>query len=348
MKKFSILILFFAVVSNSLAQITIQEANMPQANMIYQLSNAANNGNDQTIGGENITWDYSDLVEIVAANDTTIGIDNAEGIFQLVFNNPVLFPDYVSDYFTSGQGFDLGALTVDEVSNFFAVTPNYFEQTGFGAVLNGTAAPVIYNPKDIIYELPMNFGDSTFNFAYFEADIPTLGFWSEEIFRSNEVEGWGTLILPSGTFDVLKVKTTINRTDSIFVSFLGFGSTFDQPETIEYKWLSSTEMTEVLTITEVLGQVTNVTYFNDSEVISSLEFIEEEEIIFYPNPANDEIFFRNSLNIFSVKLLNSLGQVILEHQSNTSISQLDIQDISSGIYYLVLNDLSTKKIMINR
>ncbi|MEM7162743.1 MAG: T9SS type A sorting domain-containing protein [Bacteroidota bacterium] len=318
------------------AQITISEVNMPVANMIYSYENALDNGIDPSSEGSDLEWDYSDLTGLNSDADTTIDINEAESIFQLVFNNPVLFGDYVSDYYLSAQGFDLGGLTVEDLSNFYRTTSNSFEQTGFGALLNGLPAPVAFNPKDVIYELPMNYEDSTFNYAFFEADIPGLGYWSEDIFRTNEVIGWGTLILPDATYETLKVKTTLNRTDSLFIEFLGFGSNFPLPEVIEYKWLAEGEMSEVLTVTTILGQVTNVRYLSNSMVVSSIDELDRTPFNMFPNPSNGSVDFSGIQEIELLECFDLYGRRMTV-QFDFNSKRMDVSSLNPGRYIVRIN-----------
>lgn len=76
------------------------------------------------------------------------------------------------------------------------------------------------------------------SFSEFTLSVPTLFSFTQRQWRYNEVDGWGTLYLPADTFEVLRVKSTLERTDSAYVEQFGQGFTFPEPETIEYKWIA--------------------------------------------------------------------------------------------------------------
>ena len=327
------------------AQITITQDDMPISGMQFTYSNCLMNANDQSTNGENIVWDYSDLEEINQTEDSTINISEASSIFQLVFNNGIIFPDHLSDFYTAGVEFDFGGLTVEDVSDFFNVSANAYEQTGFGASLNGIPVAVIYDPKDVIYNLPLNFGDATLNNSFFEVEIPTFGYWSGDITRTNQVEGWGSLILPDGEYETLKVKTVIDRSDSLFVDLISFGSSIPYPTVTEYKWLDSGSMLELLIITEVLGQVTTVQYLNDPDVVSSIDDPNFNSFNLYPNPSQNQIFFSSTDVLKRIVLFDLVGKKVMELKSETGIVYLDIEDLEKGAYIIQLNGSQTETII---
>jgi len=333
-----VLLLFFSIglAISFKAQITITEMNMPETDSAYVFANAINNAVDPELAGQNVLWDYSDLIPINFTEDIYNDIQSSEAIFQFVFNNGTLFPDYISDYFISAPGIDFDMISIEDISNFYKVSPQSYEQTGFGAVLNGFPTPIFYDPIDVIYELPMNYGDMSANPAYFEADIPTLGFWSRNIFRTNEVIGWGTLVLPDDSYEVLKVKTTINNTDSIYVDALNFGTSLDQPQTVEYKWLSAEENAELLTITEILGQVVSVRFRSDSTLLTSSHQIEPTAFKLFPNPSNGLVQIQSEESIQSVECLDAMGRLVDFHFDFNN-QTIDLSQLPKGIYYIKLN-----------
>ena len=326
----------FISLSPVFGQIVIDDGDMPSPNEIFFNANSQMNGNDVTETGENFVWNYSDLGELTTSSDTAVSLGGLQPLFQLVFNNSLIFPDYVSDHYFGGQGFDLGVLAVDNIINFYRKTSGTYEQSGFGGVLNGQEVPVTYDPKDIIYEFPMMYGGSTNNYAFFEATIPTLGYWSEDIYRNNEIEGWGTLILPNSIHEVLKVKTTLNVTDSIYVDFIMLGTMIEQPERIEYKWIAKDMGIPVLTITEIAGQVTSAEYYINEPVMSGILDIDGENFEIYPNPTYEFLTLKGNTPIKNYVIYNADGKVVLT-KSGADLSSIDVSNIKSGNYILELN-----------
>ncbi len=70
----------------------------------------------------------------------------------------------------------------------------------------------------------------------------------------------------------------------------------------------------------------NITAINDS-------FIETEIISIFPNPASDKISIKGE-NIQNIVLLNGLGQYISTINPNNNLTEINIQELMTGIYFL--------------
>ncbi|MFY0644055.1 MAG: T9SS type A sorting domain-containing protein [Bacteroidia bacterium] len=88
------------------------------------------------------------------------------------------------------------------------------------------------------------------------------------------------------------------------------------------------------------------------DLVGVNEIASTEQIFLYPNPANSQlnIELANSNSIESVRLLNSVGQVVLElGDINSSSTTLDVAEMESGMYIvecLTSQGIITKKISI--
>ena len=81
----------------------------------------------------------------------------------------------------------------------------------------------------MIYKYPVNYGNVDSSASGYSVELPNFLYYGVERNRVNEVDGWGTLITPSGTYNVLRLKSTIEEHDSIYLDTLGFGYGFDVP-----------------------------------------------------------------------------------------------------------------------
>ncbi|WP_210518721.1 T9SS type A sorting domain-containing protein [Hymenobacter terricola] len=171
-----------------------------------------------------------------------------------------------------------------------------FRAVGFGASLNGTALPVTYAnqaQQDVIYRFPLSFAsaaDSSNSFFQTPAAIATVGYLSQKRKRVNRPDAWGTLITPFGTYQTVRVVTTLVDHDS--VSFSGVSQGFTLPTTREYKWLAKTQHVPLLTITTTLlaGQetITGVEYRDSYRRIIRLgtrDAATDAVLAAYPNPS---------------------------------------------------------------
>ncbi len=169
-----------------------------------------------------------------------------------------------------------GGVTVSDVVAFYYKSTTLYQQTGYGATINNIGVPIGFNSKDVLYRFPMNFGDTDTSPSDFNINIPNLGYYGHDQVRVSEVDGWGTLITPYGTFNTLRIKSSITGNDTLFLDTLGFGFNFPSPATIEYKWLGTTKNIPLLQITMTAGsfggapQISSVTYRDSVRTLTSI------------------------------------------------------------------------------
>ena len=64
---------------------------------------------------------------------------------------------------------------------------------------------------------------------------------------------------------------------------------------------------------------------------------------FYPNPVKDNLNLSCSKEISSVKVLNLIGQTLLEKSINATTAQLNMSGLSSGTYFVEVKSLDSYK-----
>ena len=91
--------------------------------------------------------------------------------------------------------------------------------------------------------------------------------------------------------------------------------------------------------------------------IAGLEdHFEDNGFYAYPNPSNGNVYFKTAKafsNDLMVNVYDALGQVVhtFVHKANTNISQININNLSNGMYFLQLNlegKTVTEKIMLEK
>jgi len=212
------------------AQITITSADMPSVNDTVRYSNSFLDSIARTIyqtGGANTTWDFSTLRPIrQQVKSYKRAINTPYGFFFLGFNR------YGVKELDS-LGF--GNFKFEDVYLYFKNDNNEFQTEGIGMKIGGVPIPSYYSDEDEIYQFPLRYGrrDSS-TFAYRLSLIGT-GAYGSKGYRINEVDGWGKITTPFGTFDCIRVKSEIVAKDSIEL----FGVGFSLPNIRrEYKWLA--------------------------------------------------------------------------------------------------------------
>jgi hypothetical protein len=242
-------------------QITIGQAEMPAANdELVRVQAVTNPFINYGATGPAYTWNFANL----AANsgDTT----NYQSVASTNFVYAIVYSDI---FFNSNRanhakpGTDIAfsqLLPVQDPYTFRYRSSSVYKTVGYGVELSGIPVPIIFDEHDVIYELPLEYGDASSSSSSYSVDIPSVGSYAFEQVRTNVVDGWGAITTPGGVFDVLRVKTTLNMRDSLF------GIVIDRPVVREYKWMAQGLRVPVLQIntTTIFGtEVVNAIYYYD-------------------------------------------------------------------------------------
>jgi hypothetical protein len=262
MKKLITLILFITV-SVAQAQITITSADMPNSGDTIRLSIvSALTPVDLSLTGPNYTWDFSTFVPASQTVDSFVSVSTAGVTYSVYFLLNPPSPSY------GQRGIDipaLGGLPISNSYSFKKESAANYSQVGYGGELTaGVAIPIKFNNPDVIYNFPLNFGDQDSSDSDFALAVSGTGYIAGNQHRVNNVDGWGTLITPYGTYNTLRVVSATTGHDTVYIDAQANGFAIDQPLTREYKWLANNKKIPVLQIItqEVLG----------AEVISSIRY----------------------------------------------------------------------------
>lgn len=197
------------------AQITIKHTDMPTVNdSVLIIVNTTLSGFSQSATGPNYLWDYSALIP-----------DSQRYVkFQSPASTPYALPfSFLSTFgirnYTPDQlPWSLLGSPPTNVYDFYKESNSAYTIVGEPLTTGTTAVPLPYSASDRVYKFPMNYmqKDSS-NMVMSLPNIPGLGTYVKKQKRLNEVDGWGTLITPYGTFNTLRVKSTLTITDSIYI-----------------------------------------------------------------------------------------------------------------------------------
>ena len=254
------------------SQITITSADMPAQGDTLRISNALV---DATVlanyqrGGANQTWNFDTLRptsqtvrEFVSSSSTPYN--------QVPTNRiGILFADTLS----------LGPNSVNDVYNFANSTATDFS-VDYRAASIPIGLPFLpvfimqnsYTDKDEIFQFPLDYQDrdsSTFNFVFNNVFPPI--YYRSSGYRVNEVDGWGSITTPYGTFDALRVVTNTVSLDSISFN----GQNIAIPSHLrEYQWIANGVGIPVMKVfglvTAGLFVPTSVEYRDSARVIEPL------------------------------------------------------------------------------
>ncbi len=358
--------IFFSITTVCFGQIPIGQSDMPSAGDTLRVSNTTDTINP-ALTGPNYTWNYSFLK---AASQWVEKFDNPSSFtfpFNLLFN--VFNTSYGQKQYTPDSIPGLG-ISMGNAYGFFKKSSTSLKQIGQGLSINGLPVPFQYSSEDYIYRFPLNYGNIDSSDSQFgpPSVVPLPFYYGQKIHRVNEVDGWGTLTTPFGTFSTLRVKSTLHIRDTIADSS-GIGFAFARPTQYEYKWLKQGGKIPYLQInaTDIGGfpVVTKITY-RDSLRSGTIQIGINEVtntdfgMQLFPNPANDFVVVQYQLaNSESIKfeILDITGKTITTIGNSKSSKGLHVEvinlkryNLSKGIYFVSLNVGAIrviKKLVIN-
>lgn len=107
-------------------------------------------------------------------------------------------------------------------------------------------------------------------------------------------------------------------------------------------------LTKINNRASIYFDINPVIITNSTENIYVLKSVAEttnkEQIQVYPNPANDVLYIEtNNRNYTSVKILNSIGQLITQLKLSKNISEVSTIQLAPGIYHLLVQGINECK-----
>ncbi len=368
---FTILIMFFVLISPTGGQITVTNATFPVVGDTLRTKfDNLPSGITITPAGGNQHWDYTSLE--APFTSTTLFQAPSEGPSGANFPEADL-------YFSANQAetyLHVSDNSVDVIGHFRAL-PQYFNLD----------ALIRYEPAYTYKRAPMNYQDIN------EANSEVLLSYPADVLppevldslpitidsfrirmtfaRQDTVDAWGVMDIPGGSYDVLREKRVETRDTKIEAKVGSFPwtdiSSYVSDYTgvtvqTQYVFSSDTEKEPIVAVS--LNQETGEpesAEFKSNGVTELPVFIDEYQDIFvYPNPAINEVridFLNLTEGTYYFKIFNILGLTVqtLDYEVTNSREtvELDISNLSKGTYLYSLVDssgrtLKTKRLMVIR
>ncbi len=273
MKTFRLLLIVLLIQTYSQAQITISSVDLPSAGDTARLTvSQAPLGLNYQATGPNHSWDFSNLRNQSQEVDQFLNVSTTNFVYALYFAN-LPFNTNRANIATPGTPFPANPIiNITNPYNFYYKSASSYKQVGLGAEFQGIPLPVAFSQKDVVYNFPLNFGNQDTSASAWNIALAGTIYYGYNQTRTNNADGWGTLITPRGTYNALRVKTTIIGHDTISLDSLGLNLNIDRPISREYKWLVNGEIVPELqiTTTEIFG----------FEVVSAIRFRDDYLTIF--------------------------------------------------------------------
>jgi hypothetical protein len=331
------------------AQITITKSDMPDTgdNIVVSMTGNFSNANPATTG-PNHTWNFSFLSPDSQKVDSFVAVTSTPFAYQFYFNNIVMYPNhkasYASPVFTPNF---IPQFTVEDVYDFYKELTTEYSYVGFGAKINSVPASVKYDSIDVIYNFPVDYGNSDSCWSKFGFSVPNYGYYGQERHRVNTVDGWGTLITPYGSFQALRVKSVIEATDTVYNASFGFGFTTPRPTQVEYKWLgqgSKIPLLQVNTQINFSNEVITGIFYKDSLRNTSIAETGLSDILFsvYPNPAQEAAiiaYIADEPADVRIEALDITGRLVRQIKNGTvdqgaHSAHFDVRGLPPGVYLI--------------
>ncbi len=313
------------------AQISITRNEMPQSGDTVRVMNAtvpASIGPRLAATGASFNWDFSDL------EPTTDELLS----YRLGIQTPYFY--FLTAYGTQVQdNLNLFVVNLEQLYDFYNLNNSRFAVTGKGFTVTGLPLPAFFSDPDEVFFLPLTFQRSDSSTFAFSLNIPTVGEYRSRGGRKTEVDGWGTIKTPEGTFECLRVKSTVRTLDSITFNGLNIG--IPVRTEVQYYWLAKDQKAPVLkaTGTSFFGQFTPTTlqYRYTAPVFAPPIKVPVEvgKVLLYPNPVSEILYLAvNGIDrIDAVQMFDEYGRLVKVVEGN-SPAGIDIRDLQSGLYSL--------------
>ncbi len=228
------------------------------------------------------------------------------------------------------------------------------EIVGFGANISGIDIPITYNQVDRVYDLPLSYGQTNTSSSNFGFNIPTIGYYGSNLTRTTDVDGWGTITTPAGTYDALRVVQQLTYVDTVALDTLGGGTSIPRPLETHYVWLAAGEGAPVLEITTqtVAGQeVTSAARWKGTPLPNAICdcYVPEYEPYAFPNPAKQTVSIwlghvpeqPTTAQLFSME-----GKLVRSVQLNQIMQDVSLEGVQAGIYVLRVNGFKPTRLMV--
>lgn len=360
MRSFLLLLVLLSGTIRTNAQISISNADMPQAGDTVRISTTTDQwGIDVSQTGAAYNWDFSFLLPMAQTVDTFFAVNSTPVTYQFFFNNQFVYPDHKASYARRGQELDLfGFLTISNVYDFYKNDGGKLKNVGYGANINGIPASVRNTPIDTVYDFPLTAGSVYNSYSENAMNVPGTFYYGQKKTISNaHVDGWGTISTPFGTFDCIRVAMTVDIHDTlnIVIDTLNFGFGVDRPTEVQYHWLANGMKEPLLQISAgTNGTVTSIRY-RDFYVgnVGYSELENDFSLRMYPNPAAEVLMVETFGEKGSIEVFDLNGKLLLTQNTGEGVerSVLNISTLPAGLYLVQLSQQhsrTTGKLVVQR
>lgn len=331
------------------AQITLTNADFADGGDTVRVSSATDPTIDFLSTGSNYTWDFSGLVAESQTLKDYDDLSSASTLVQFLFG--AFAPaDYQATNAIASSALPLNQIggllpvNISEVNQLSKNSADSITSIGFTVVADGIEVPFRSDTIETRYKFPANFGDVYSSRGYSNMDLNPIydAQWIQYRQRSSNIDGWGSITTPFGTFDALRIRHSIQEQDSIYIGQFGQWVELPIPPSNSYEWWGTGELEPILRIiTSDVGGTESVTAIEFRDAYDPALVGTEElstEITIYPNPAQEQIILEGVETGSSYLVLTADGKQVLSGIVGASLHEISLNDLSAGGYVVFVRN----------
>lgn len=329
-------------------QIMLDDSDFADGGDTVRMSSTSDFNVDFSSTGANWSWDFSSLVaesqELLDFTD----MSNAPFFVNIVYG-PFAAPAHQATYFMPNDDIPLDQaggflpVAITDIFQYSKVESSKITSLGYAMSVDGNDIPFKSDTIEMRYEFPLMYQNTYSSRGYTNMDMNPIQdmIWRQYRTRDSEVDGWGEMITPYGTFETLRIKHTITETDSIYMDIFGGGMWIPLPipDSYIYEWWTNDEKEAILRI--------ETTSFGGNEAVTAVEFrdsyddalasVEEEvvEIEVYPNPVVTKLNVKGFDSNTQYTIVDVNGAIALEGRLDASES-IYVDALAKGSYVLLI------------
>jgi hypothetical protein len=328
-----------------IAQITIESSDFPGKADTVRYTLVTDFTIDYQSTGPESVWDFSFLGGDEQELIEHLSVDDADMLTQSLFGSTVM-PSYRATYYLPATAIPFGELggfmdiPIEDFYRFYRKTPTAMNVVGLSLAVGEYGLGSRSDTIELAYQFPMTYGQECTSRGYTFLDLTFALPAQLKQYRQrvSEVDGYGEITTPYGTFDAIRIHQRIEELDSIYYEFEeGVGQWFTLPGIVthEYEWWAKDQNGPVLRIVtnEVFEQeqITDVRYRDSvrTELIADLNNHVVEQFVLYPNPSSDVIAINSSREILYVLVYDLNGKVLMRE---SGVHLIDVSSLEKGLY----------------
>jgi hypothetical protein len=352
--KILLLLVSISIYTYATSQITLTKDDFATGGDTVRMSQATDPAIDFASTGAAYTWDFSNLTVNNQIIKDFRSMSGAPTFVQFLFG-PFSPSKYQASYYIESTALPIAQLTsflpvsIDNLFAFSRRSTDSLTSVGYSMVVSGNDVPFQSDTIETRYDFPLNFGNTHFSRGYTLVDFnPILDAkWNQHRTRTTEVDGYGSITTPYGTYNALRIKHDITESDSLYYTFPFIGATWIPipiPASHEYEWWTNGEKEPILRITtnEILGNetVTAIEYRDiDRHLDAGINEIELAMDI-YPNPVQNELHIATLKQMNSIDIVNASGEIVMHLDVNSAKEVIQLNELAAGAYQVVVKSES--------